>query len=136
MIMIRLIESDVVLGVDNEIASIYIVPFHHHVKHFGVVDSSLFHEIDSFILNHDSMVNVVIELDLEFVLELTLLGEEVFFFNWVSEVLVVFGQEVELADVGPGVESIPKRVLSPDPNILATPEEEELMDLLFKVLPV
>jgi hypothetical protein len=38
---------------------------------------------------------------LYFILKLTLLGEEVLFFNWISEVFIIFSQKVEFTNVSP-----------------------------------
>ena len=82
------------------------------------------------------MVSIVIKLDLSLVFELTSLSQEVFLFNRLSEVFVVFGEKVEFTNMGPGVEPISHRALSVDTDILASSKQVELVNLLIEMLPV
>jgi hypothetical protein len=54
-----------------------------------LMNSSFFHEVDGFILDHESMVTIVVQLNLEFVFQLTLFSQEILIFCWFSEILVV-----------------------------------------------
>jgi len=89
MVVIRFIESDIVLSINNEIACVNVVSFHDHIKYFWLMNSSFFHEVDGFILDHESMVTIVVQLNLEFVFQLTLFSQEILIFCWFSEILVV-----------------------------------------------
>lgn len=101
MIVVRLVESDVVLCIDDEITGINIVTLKNHFKDFGLMHCSFLHEVNNFILDYDCMINVVIKLNLYFVLKLTLLAHEVLFLNWICEVFIIFGKKVEFTDVSP-----------------------------------
>jgi hypothetical protein len=90
VVVVGFVESDVVFCVDNEIAGIDVVTLSDHLEYFGLMDSTLLHEVNDLILYKNSMISVVIELYLNFVFKLTSLGQEVFFLYWVSEVFIVF----------------------------------------------
>ncbi len=106
MVVIRLIESDIVLSINDEVASINIVTLENHLEHLWLMNCTFLHEIDNFILDNNSMVDIVIELYLHFIFHLTSLRQEILLFNWFCEVLIVFSQQVKLADMGPGVKPI------------------------------
>jgi hypothetical protein len=78
----------------------------------------------------------MVQLNLELVFKLTILLEEVFFINGISEVLVVFGQQVHLAVMNPVVVFVSHGVLSPNAAVLSTTEQEQLMNFLVQVFPV
>jgi len=61
-------EPDVVLSVDSEVTRVDVVALHHHLEDLWLVDSALLHEIDDLILHHDGMVNIVVQLHLNFIL--------------------------------------------------------------------
>ena len=82
------------------------------------------------------MVDVVVKLHLKLVLQLPVLLQKLFIIYGVSEVFIIFGEETGFADVSPVVELVSHWVLGPDAQVLATPKEEELVDLLIKVFPV
>jgi hypothetical protein len=136
VVVVGLIESDGVISVDREVRGVNVVPLHDPFEDLGLVNGALFHEIDSLILHHHGVVHVVVQLHLQLILQLPCLVEELLIFNWLSEVLIVLSQQVELADVRPRVETIAHRVLSPYSHVLATSEEIELVDFLFKVFPI
>ena len=117
------IESDVVFRVDNEVTRIDIITFKHHFEYFWLVHCSLLHEVDNFILNHDCMIDVIIQLHLHFILKLTILLQEVFIINWICEIFIILGQEVEFANVSPRVESISHGVLCQEPHVFASSEQ-------------
>jgi hypothetical protein len=71
VVVARLIEPDVVLSVDNEVTCIDVVPLYHLLEQLWLVDCTFLHEVYGFILHNYSMVNVVIELYLQLVLQLT-----------------------------------------------------------------
>lgn len=119
VVVVWFIESNRVVSVDNEIASIDVVTLEYHFEYLRLMHSAFLHEIYDFILHHDSVINIVIELDLHFVLELTSLIEELLVFHWLCKVLVVLSEKIELANVGPRIETIAEGVLCPDANVLA-----------------
>lgn len=65
------------------------------------------------------MIDVVVKLDIDLVLQLTIFLEEVFVIDGICKVLIIFGEEVHFAVVGPGVELISHRVLRPNADVLA-----------------
>jgi hypothetical protein len=136
VIVIWLVESDVVLCIDTEIAGINVVSLHHLLENLWLMHSTLLHEVYDFILYHYGMVNVVVELYLNLILELPCLVEELFVLDWLSKVFVVLSQQVELADVCPGVEAIAHGILCPDSYVLASPEKVKFVDFLLEMLPV
>ena len=121
---------DRVISVDNEIGSIDIVTFQYHFENFGLMNSSFFHEFNNFILLGDGMVYVVVKLNLHLVFELTGLGQEIFIFWRISEILTVFGDKVEFADMGPRVVSVTHWVHGPNSNVLSTSKQVHLMNFL------
>lgn len=60
MIVIGLIESNVVLSVDYIVTGVNVVSFQHHVKYFRLMDSAFLHEVHNLVLNHNSMICVVV----------------------------------------------------------------------------
>ena len=136
MVVRGLVESDVVLGVDDESRGVDVVPLEHHLENFGLIYSPLLHKVYDLVLHHDRVVNIVVQLYLHLVFQLARLVQELLVLNWVGEIFVVLGEEVELADVRPGVEPVAEGVLGPYTDVLAAAEEEELVDLLLEVLPV
>lgn len=71
VIVIGLVESDIVLSVDNEVGGVNVVTLHDHLEDLWLMDGTLLHKVDNLILNHNCMINVVIELNLNFVFQLT-----------------------------------------------------------------
>jgi len=136
VVVVGLVESDVVFGVNNEVRSVNVVALENHIEDFWLMHSALLHEVYYFILDHYGMIDVIIELDLQFILQLAGLCEELLVFDGIREVLVVLCEKVEFANVCPGVESVTHGVLSPDSDVFATAQQEELVDLSFQVLPV
>ena len=136
VIVIGLVESDIVLSVDNEVGGVNVEALHDHLEDLGLMHSTFLHKVDNLVLHHYCVIHVVIELNLHLVLELSLFVQELFVLDWLREVFVVLCEQVELADVCPRVESITHGVLSPYPHVLATSEQVQLVDLLLEVLPV
>lgn len=130
------VESHVVSGVDHVITSINIVSLHDHLKDLRLVNSSFLHEVNDLILNHHSVIDVVFKLYLDFVLKLSVLLQDLLIFNRVSEILIIFSQQVHFAVVSPRVESISKRILCPNSDVLATLEKQKSVEFLVKTLPV
>ena len=95
------VESLIVLGVDGEVRCVDIVSLHYHIEDLRLMHCSFLHEIDNLVLYNLALVYIVIKLDLEFVLQLSVLLEEVFILNWIGEVLVVLCQQVDFIVVGP-----------------------------------
>ena len=122
--------------VDDEVGGVNVVALHDHLENFRLVHRALLHELDHLVLHCDCMVNVVVKLDLELVLELSVFLEEVFIVDGIGEVLVILSQQVHLAVVGPGVEPVTHWVLSPYADILASSKEQKSMDFLVEGLPV
>lgn len=136
MVVVGFVESDVVFSVNDEVACVNVVSFKNHLEDFRLMHSTFLHEVDNFILDNDGMIYVVIELHLNFVLKLSLLGQEVLLLNRFSEIFVVLSQEVELANVGPRVESITHWILGVESNILATSQQKDFVNFSLEVLPV
>lgn len=136
MVVVRFIESDIVLSINDIVACVDIVSLEDHFKDFRLVHGSFLHEVDDFILNNDGVVNIVIQLNLNLVFHLTLLCKEILFLNWFCEIFVVFCEQVEFANMGPGVEPVTKRILSVESHVLSTLQKVNLMDLPLEVLPI
>ena len=73
---------------------------------------------------------------MHFVLKLPLLGQEVLLVNRVSEVFVVLSEQVELANVPPRIKPVTEWVLSEEPHVFTSPQQEKLVDLALEVFPV
>ncbi len=82
------------------------------------------------------MVNIVIQLHLYLILQLSILIHELLLINILHEVLIVLRNQVRLTDVCPRIESVSHGVLCPQSQVLASSEQEDFMDLLIKMLPV
>ena len=109
-----------VVCVDDEVRCIYIVAFEDHLEYLWLMDSTLLHEIDDLVLDSDCMVDIVIKLNLNFILKLTGFCEEIFIFYWISKVLVIFCQEIELTDMCPRIVSISHRIHGPNSYIFTS----------------
>lgn len=136
MVVVGLVEPDVVLCADGEVTGIDVVTLHYHFENLWLVDLTFLHEVDDFILDHNSVIDEVLDLNLELVLKLSLLGHDLLVFSWLCEVLIVLGKEMHFTDVSPRVPSIPHRVLGPESDILASSQKVDLVNLLLKMLPV
>ncbi len=101
MVVIRLVESNVVLSVDAEVTRVDVVALHHHLEDLWLMHFALFHEVDNFVLDHDCVVCIVLNLDLELILKLSLLCHNLFGFSRLSKILIVFGKEVHFTDMCP-----------------------------------
>ena len=66
--MVGLVESNTVISIDGEVASVYVVAFHDHFENLRLVNSTLLHEVDNLILHHHGVIDVVIKLNLHLVL--------------------------------------------------------------------
>lgn len=132
----RLVEADIVLGVDLEIAGINVVALHDHFEDLRLMHRTLLHEIQNLILHSDRLVHVVLHLQLQLVFQLTVLFQELLVFHWIGEILIILSQQVQLAVVDPGVVTVTERIHIPDAAVFATAEQEQLVDLLVKVAPV
>ena len=136
IVMGWLVESDRVVGVDDEVRCINVVAFQDHLEHFWLMDCTFFHELNDLILLADVLIDVVIQLHLGLVLQLTSLGQEIFFLNWVSKVLAIFSHEVELTDVCPIVISISHWVHCPNSYVFSSSKKEHSMNFSIDTLPV
>lgn len=101
MVVVRLIESDIVFCIDDEVTCVDVVTLHCPFKYFWLVNSSFLHEIYYLILYSDGMVYIVVQLHLELILKLPFLGQKVFLLNWISEIFVIFCEEIHFANMGP-----------------------------------
>lgn len=124
------------VGIDSEIARVNVVAFEHHFKNFWLVHRALLHETYHFVLLSDGLFHIVIKLNLDFILNLTCLREEVLVLWRICEVFTIFSQQVELADVRPGVESVAHWVHGPNADVLAAPQQVHLVDFAIEILPV
>ena len=113
-------EAQRLLCVDDEVARVNVVAFQDHFEDLGLVHRAFLHERDDLVLHSDGMVDIVIELNLHLILQLTVLLEEVFVIDRVREVFVVFREQVDLTVVGPRVEAISHWVLCPNAHVLAS----------------
>jgi len=100
------------------------------------VNGAFLHEVYNLVLDGDGVVDVVVKLHLKLVLQLSVLLQEVLVVDGIREVLVILGEEVHLAVVGPRVEAVTHWVLRPNAHVLAATEEEKSVDLLVEALPV
>ena len=101
VVVVRLVKSDVVFGVDNEVRSINVVALEDHIEDLWLMHSALLHKVYDLVLNHNSVVNVIIKLNLHLILQLSGLVQELLVLNWLSEIFVIFSEKVELADMCP-----------------------------------
>ena len=124
------------MSVDGKVARVNIVALHNHLEYFGLMNSTLFHEVDDLILDCDGVVNVVVKLHLKLVLKLSVFLEEVFVIDGISKVFIIFSEEIHLAVVGPRVEAVSHWVLCPNTHVLAATEKEKSMDFLVETFPV
>ena len=122
--------------IDGKVTSVNIVTFEYHLEDFWLVHGALLHEVQDFVLLSDGMINIVIELDLHFVLELTVLLQWLLLLNRIGEILVVFRDQMKLINVGPRVESIAHWILRPQPEIFSSTQQVHLMQFLVQMLPV
>mmetsp|Transcript_18165 Transcript_18165/g.31060 ORF Transcript_18165/g.31060 Transcript_18165/m.31060 type:complete len:302 (-) Transcript_18165:38-943(-) len=130
-----LVSSDGVVRVDGEVGGVDVVASKRHLEELGVVDDALLHEGDDLVLVSDAVVDVVVELHQYLVGDLTALIEELDLVG-VGEVEAVLSENVELADVRPGVEAVAHGVHGPDAHVLATSEQVHPVDLSVQALPV
>ena len=93
--MVGLIESDVILGVDREVRSVNIVSLEDHVENFGLVHSALLHKVYDLVLDHHSVVDVVVQLDLDLVFQLARFVQQLLIFDRVREGLQTKRGEVK-----------------------------------------
>ena len=113
-------EAQRLLCIDDEVARVNVVAFQDHFEDFGLVHRAFLHERDDLVLHSDGMVDIVIELHLHLILQLSVLLEEVLVIDRVREVYVIFREQVHLTVVGPGVESVSHGVLCPNAHVLAS----------------
>ena len=59
------------------------------------------HEVNDLILDDLAMIDIVVKLDLHLIFHLSILLEELFILYWVSKLLVVFCDQVDLIIVCP-----------------------------------
>jgi len=125
-----------VIGVDGEVASINVVALEHHLEDFWLMNCAFLHETDYFVLLRDCLLDVMVQLHLDFVLDLTGLREEVLVFGRIREVLTIFCQKMELADMSPRVVPVSHGVHGPNSNILASSQQVHPMDFSIEILPI
>ena len=128
--------SNRVISVNNEVRCIDVVTLAYHLEDLGLMNGTLFHKLNNFILMSNGVIDIVVQLNLNFVFELTGLVHEVLILRDCCKVFAIFGQKIELGDVSPGVELVSHGVHGPNTHILATSEKVHLVDLPIKRLPV
>ena len=122
VVLVGFLEPDVVCSVDLKVRGIDIVALYYHFKHFRLVHGALLHEENDLVLYSYRVVDVVIHLDLQLILKLPILLQNLFIFYRIGEVFIVFRQQTHFTVVRPGVKLVAHRILSPDPNVLASSE--------------
>lgn len=73
--MIWFVESYIIFSIDDKISSINVIAFKHHIKYFWLVNGTLFHKVNYLILYKDLMVYIVVQLNLDFIFELSSFGK-------------------------------------------------------------
>ena len=136
IIVVGFCKANIMGRVNGEVLRVNIVALHDHVKYFGLMHGALLHEVNDLILHIDRLIDVVVQLHLQLVLQLSILLQKDFVIDRVREILVIFSQEMEFAVVGPGVPLVPHGVLRPNAHIFAPSEQKKLVDLLVEVFPV
>ncbi len=122
-------------SVDLEVSGINMVAFDDLFEYFWLVDSALLHEVDDLVVDIDTLVHVVLKLNLYFILELAFLGKE-FSLIRISILHVVLSEEVHLGDGGPRHIPVTDGSLRRHLQVLASPQEMHLMDPLIKSFDV
>jgi len=89
VVVVWLVESDVVFSVNNEVGSVNVIALNNHFKDLRLMNSTFFHEVNSLVLHHNSVIHIVIELNLHLVLKLTSFVQEFLIFNGISKVFVI-----------------------------------------------
>lgn len=136
IIVVGFCKANIMGRVNGEVLRVNVVALHNHVKYFWLMHGALLHEVNDLILHIDRLIDIVVQLHLQLVLQLSILLQEVFVVDWVGEILVVFSEQVEFAVVRPGVPFVSHGILRPNSHIFATSEQKKLVDLLVKVFPV
>lgn len=124
------------VGVYHEVRGVDVISLQHHLEHFWLVNRAFLHKVHDFILLGYCVINIVVYLNLNLILELAGFVQEVLIIDGVGEIFTVFGQEVELADMGPRIEPVSHWVHGPESDILASSQEVHFVDLLVQMLPV
>ena len=89
MVVIGLIESDIVFRVDLEVTGINIIALQNLLEDLWLVDGPLLHEVNDFVLHSDGMIDIIIELDLDLILQLTSFVHELFLISVLDKVLII-----------------------------------------------
>jgi len=131
-----LMESNRVVSVDYEVGGIDIVAFKHHLEDLWLMHGTLLHELNNLILLSNCVIDVVVELGLHLVFELSSLCQEVLVLCWDGKVFSILSEKVELTDMSPRVVSVSHWVHGPDPDVLSTSEEIHFMNFLIKGFPI
>lgn len=129
-------EAHGVIGVDREVTGINVVTLEDHFENLRLVDCTLLHETYDLVLLGYCLLNVVVQLDLNFILDLTGLGEEILVFRGERKVLSILGQEMELAHMSPRVIPITHWIHRPNSHILATPQQVHPVNFPVEILPI
>ncbi len=60
VIVIRFVESNIILCINNEITGIDVVALKYHLEDLWLMNSALLHKVNNLILNNNSVVDIVI----------------------------------------------------------------------------
>ena len=101
IVFVWFVETHGLGSVDDEVRCVNVVTLHDHLENLGLVHCTLFHEVNDLILYCDCVINIVVQLDLQLILQLSILLQEVLIINGISKVLIILRQQVHLAIVGP-----------------------------------
>ena len=101
VVLVRLLKSDVVGGVDLKVRSVDVVAFHYHLENFWLVYCALLHEVYDLVLHRYRVVYIIVQLNLELVSKLAVLLQNFLIFDWVGEIFVIFSKQTHLAVVSP-----------------------------------
>lgn len=127
--------SQVVSGVDAEIAGVNMESLGHGFEQFWMVDGSFLHEVEQLVLLGNTLLSEVVQLDSQFVLELSFLGEIVGFIS-VIEVLIILGQWMEELVFSPGGDSVSSKSGHLDLAELTSSQKVHSSQLVFEVAEV
>jgi len=131
-VFVGLVEAHSLGCVDDKIASVDVVALEDVLEDLRLVHGALFHEANDLVLDHDGVIDIVIQLDLHLVLELAVLAKELLVVDGVRKVVVVLRQQVNFAVGSPRVEAVTHGVLRPNADVFTTTEKQQAVDLLVE----
>lgn len=122
-------------SIDDEVAGVNVVALESCFEQLWVVNDTLFHEDQKFVLLGASFLGEVVDLDGEFVLQLAFLAEE-FSVISVVEVLSVGCQRVEEPGLGPNSDVVSSQCAQFKLENLTSSEEPDSSWPEFEFSPV